>query len=259
MTVAARERCETCRHARSVHRGWDSAATRYCEVCRRRCLSSRDEDGRAARWAVLAASIFATIVLPLILVAVIAGERVERRIEAYGVAFPPRVAIVVDASGSMTGKAPSGRTLHQLAVAEARWAAERLAADDGGLRFYSFAAALTADPQGWFATPDLDRLKAALGFLRAQTVEGNTDLAGAMREVLADQELDLGVVVVTDADPDGVPALTVASIAATNAARKNPATIAVVAVCPKGVEQESVGRSIAVDGAGCYIRVTERE
>lgn len=175
----------------------------------------------------------------------VAGERPVREVPIHGRPFPNRVAILVDRSGSMAGKK------HALAVYEAMRVAEQ-AGDDGRVRFYVFEAEVLADPQGWIKLPDAESLAIARGFLKHNGPVGSTNLVGAMREVLALEERDLGVVVVTDEEPDGGATAAAAEIERLNAARPTPATIGVIGIFPSDAV---LGAAVATAGGGPYLRV----
>ena len=181
------------------------------------------------------------LLIPLLL----GGDRPVREILIHGRPFPNRVAILVDRSGSMAGKK------HGMAVHEAMRVAEQ-AGDDGRVRFYAFEDDVLADPQGWIKLPDAEALALARGFLRHHGPAGSTNLVGAMQEVLALEEPDLGVVIVTDEEPDGGALPAADEIERLNAARQHPATIGVIGIFPSSAE---LGAAVATAAGGPYLRV----
>lgn len=178
-------------------------------------------------------------------------EDVARRTCIRGVQFPERVVFLVDRSGSMDGD----RYSH--AVEETR----RLASfvDDGSkIRFFTFSESIAAEPQGWISVPDKQGLDSAISYLRGQHPAGNTDLLGAMRTVLALPGSPLGVIIVTDGDPDGEFADVAAGIAEANKARGKEAVIGILCVLPQGPTPDRFCRFVARDGGGDYVKVVPR-
>lgn len=187
---------------------------------------------------------------------------VRRDIVVYGHTFPASIVVLVDRSGSMREVGENGTLRsdrYSLAVHEARWVAEQ-ATDEGRVRFFTFAETLDSDPQGWISMPDVPRLKSALCWLSDHEPAGTTDLAGAVGAVLtALPDSPLGVVVLTDGEPDTGPESTVARIGVANSLRKEPAVIGVVVLDPRTEGHgEEFGREMAEVGGGAYVRTKGR-
>lgn len=172
--------------------------------------------------------------------------------------FPRDRVILLDASGSMSAPLTGTTgTAYARAVAEARFAAEA-AEDDGRLLFAAFNDSIEDDPQGWWKTPDAERLDASLAWLAARPVRGTTELVAAVLRYLA-LPGDLGIVVVTDADPDGGADQALEAIAARNAARPGgPAVIAFITIAPSQLVNDALGRGLAERSGGPYLRVGPR-
>jgi len=195
-------------------------------------------------------AVSASLLLVAVAIALAGGKR---EVVIRGVSFPPAVALVVDASGSMIG-ATYGRAVH-----EARRIA-MLVSDEGALRFYAFGDELYADEQGWFKTPDEEALQRAMIFLHKSGPSGpgvSTDLTGAMERVLADPKEFFGVVIITDAAPDDGARKSAEAILALNQKRASPAIIGVVAFNP-ATNGEPLGRLLCGETQGAYTRITDK-
>lgn len=179
--------------------------------------------------------------------------RTRREVVIRGHPFPPNVVVLVDASASMQGAA------YARAVREALRVAEQVG-DGGRIVFGIFGdKVLTTDPRGWYDLPDRDRTEAAALWLLNTWPDGSTPLAKAVLEVLDWPVADLGIVVVTDAEPDGGPVSAAAKITAVNQERVPPATIGVVSIDPGSKHADSFGLLVARGASGAYLRVTTRE
>lgn len=178
-----------------------------------------------------------------------------REILVRGRPFPRNVAVLVDASGSMRG------ATYEAAVSEAVSIA-RQATDDTRMRFYAFTDSVSDDPQGWIGLPDAVAVENVRSFLegRAPMNDGAaTDIPNVVAVAIADDVDPLGVVLITDGDPDSkepIAAETVRRISAMNAARSpNPALIGVIVVHPRTNLQGRVAASIARRGGGACLKV----
>ena len=202
------------------------------------------------------AMLSAVLALPL---AAIAGTR--REVVIHGQPFPDQIVILVDRSASMSADWDGGKIVrdnYARAIREARWVAEQ-ASDAGRVRFYAFNDTLAEDPQGWYAIPDADKLKGSIAWLRLIQPCENTNLAGAMEHVLALPESPLGVIIITDEQPDGGPESTAAAILELNKKRKEPAMIGVIGISPRDPEQDRFGVIVARGTGGAYVRVVEKK
>lgn len=175
----------------------------------------------------------------------------KREIVIRGCRFPAQLALIVDASGSM-----SADQKYQLAVHEALRVAEQ-AGDDGRVRFYTFGPCVQTDPHGWIKLPNADALMEVHAWFNGVAVEGTTDLAAAMDDILTLPTDPLGVIVFTDEAVDDGAGPTGDRIAAANAKRANPAVIGVVGVMPDMMD-EGLGPLMAKVTGGGYVRLREK-
>lgn len=189
----------------------------------------------------------------------LAGGR--RTIRVFGEPFPIHVCIVVDKSGSM-GYGPKPWP-YAHAIAEAMRVAMQ-ADDDGQVRFYVFSDNVAAEPQGWIKLPDAEKLAAAEGWLRSFDPSGGTNIPLAFsRAAIVDNKdvRDLGVVIVTDLDPDnsgGEPGAQAAQLAKINATRVLPAQIGILAINPSDGAHDRFGVVSATKSNGYYIRIDDQ-
>lgn len=177
------------------------------------------------------------------------GARTTREIVLYGHTFPSDVVLAIDASGSMIGQP------YAIAVREAMRVAAQ-ATDDGRVRFYTFGRKLHAEGQGWIKLPDEEALALAKDFLLhdAPTPARNTDMVGALEQILALPESPIGVVVFTDGEPDDLGTAASAILAA-NGRRPTPAILGFVTINPEREGADALGRQIAQETGGGYVRV----
>ena len=187
----------------------------------------------------------------ILLVAVLAllcvGGGYVRRTLIYGTQFPAVLIILVDNSGSMAG-AP-----YACAIRQAMWVADQ-AGDGARVRFVTFGAqvvwqdrpatrgseptrtndagvVIAADP--WIKLPDAEALALSRAWLEYQGTGGGTYLAAGVEAALAVDESPLGLVIVSDCEPDGGHDSTRKRIEIANAARKHgAATIGIISVAP---------------------------
>lgn len=178
--------------------------------------------------------------------------KITREIVLYGHTFPSDLVLAVDASGSMIGQP------YSIAVREAMRVAKQ-ATDDGRVRFYTFGHELHAEGQGWIKLPDEEALAIARAFLLqdAPTPSRNTDMVGALEQILALPESPIGVVVFTDGEPDDLKTAA-STILAANRARPAPAILGFVTINPERAEADELGREIAQEAGGGYVRVNIR-
>jgi len=181
----------------------------------------------------------------LALLCVAGGYR--RQVVLHGTPFPSTLVVLVDNSGSMA------ESPYACAIRQAMWAADQ-AGDGARVRFATFGSELVwqerpairgteptrtnaagvvvaADP--WIKLPDAEALAISRAWLQAQGTGGSTALANAVEAALSLKESPLGLIVVSDCEPDGGHEATLARIEKTNAARRGgPATIGVISVAP---------------------------
>lgn len=169
----------------------------------------------------------------------------RREVARRGTQFPRNFAILVDRSGSMIDK-------YDVAVREAVRVAED-ATDEGRACFFAFGSDVTPDPQGWIKLPDAEALALARGFLLSLQPYGRTDVVSAARDALLLPEPDLGVVIVTDEDPDGGALAAAAQVVALNEVRPSPAVVGVIGVFPR--DDLAFGHAVAAACGGGYVRV----
>ena len=182
----------------------------------------------------------------------LAGDRPRRDIVIFGQPFPPNLVILVDASGSM---AMQDGAPYAIACNEAATIALG-ATDEARVRFATFGARLDWEPQGFIRLPDLEAVKRAHGWLGEHGADGTTDLVGAMERVLALDVSPLGVVILSDEDPDSGPQEAARKITAMNAERRGgPAVIGVVSVLPTNPAHEALGRGVATKTGGSYMTI----
>ena len=192
----------------------------------------------------------AIVVFAFFGVAALAGTK--REVIIAGQPFPDTLVLLVDTSGSMGcyDRKPYKRAMREVGLIA------RQMTDAGKIRFYVFDDVLTEEPHGWIVLPDAEKVEAALLWLRARKCDGGTNLADAMDVVLALPESPLGVIVVTDCQPDGGTDSTAEEIAVANRKRKTPAIIGVTAIGPdeKG---NRFGILVAEWSGGAYVRIVE--
>lgn len=176
-------------------------------------------------------------------------KKPRRKIIVRGHTFPDRVAFLIDGSGSMEGRK------YATALKEARRIAEGVS-DDGRCRFYVFSDRLSADPQGWWLAPDLDKLDASMAFCRLAFVNGGTTMLPALEEVLRDGMDPLGVIILTDELIEENDGETVATrIRTANGRRKSPAIVGVVGIAGDGRPLPGLGAYVAEATGGTYMSV----
>lgn len=183
---------------------------------------------------------------------VLRGDRTRREILVFGQPFPQNLVILVDASGSM---AMQEGAPYALACNEAATIALQ-ATDEGKIAFFTFGARLSQEPQGFIALPNLEAVKQAHAWLSEQTPEGTTDLVNAMEKILALDVSPLGIVVLSDGDPDSGPGEAARRITTLNAERKGgPAVIGIVNVLPTNPAHEALGRGVAEKAGGGFMTI----
>lgn len=179
------------------------------------------------------------------------NRKLVREVLVHGHAFPPNVALLVDASGSMLGQP------YKLATHEAMRIAGG-ATDGARVRFFAFRSLdVLEEPQGWIKLPDLDALRAARDWLSAAEPDAmhGTNLAEAVEHVLALPDAPLGVVVISDGVPTTSGAdRTLERIAVANAERESPAVIGVVSIQIEHEEGDRLCRLIA-GGRSDFVRI----
>lgn len=167
-----------------------------------------------------------------------------------GAPFPNSITLLVDKSGSMLDN-----HAYALACMEARVLAAQTS-DGARVRFVAFSKDVEYEPQGWIALPDAEALALADAWLRSRSIHelDRTNLSGAMASVLEkDQEQSVGVVIITDAAPDGETAQVAKVVVALNQRRKHAATIGVIAINPDK-ENNCFGLIVANGAGGSYVR-----
>lgn len=184
---------------------------------------------------------------------VVADEPAPKRREliVHGYTFPETLAIVVDGSGSMAG--PS----YDIAIREAIAIATQ-ATDGSRVRVYHFSYdtfSYPSAPSAWIRLPDEEEIACARAFLISRGAHGTTGMVAALDEVLALEESPLGVIVISDADPDGGPDSAAEKIHAANLRRKEPATIGFIAIEPGRGSADRLGASVARASGGSYVRL----
>lgn len=176
----------------------------------------------------------------------------SRKTVIRGVEFPDRLVICIDRSASMSeGGSPSyARAVHEaIAIASQ-------VADDGRVLFATFAVDVEVDPDGWIKLPDAERLKLAEGWLLSQSPAGGTDLVAPVRRAcLEEAGKALGIIVLTDGDPDGSSAEEAREVARVAANRDPAAVVGALVIDPRGPKEDSFGLIVGSDGKGGYVRV----
>jgi Mg-chelatase subunit ChlD len=177
--------------------------------------------------------------------------KVTRTVVVRGHAFPPRIAILIDRSDSMSADGRYARALR-----EARRVVEQ-AGDEIHVRFACFDEGVLADPQGWYALPDDKRLEASFTFMVSLGTGGGTSIGKAVGFMLDDPTDPLGIVLITDADPnagDQCVKQDLAYISERNLARPYPAVIGVISIDP-GEPNERYGTELSRETGGGYVRL----
>lgn len=135
-----------------------------------------------------------------------------------------RIAIVLDASGSMRG-APIERARAELVTILS------LFPDDGYVKAYAFDDGAHELDGGWRQLPDAEVLNEIAAWLAGFDGAGNTNLAAGLRAALANPEDDVSVIVVTDGEVSGGNEIALDKVADAQKARAvGPAPIHVIAV-----------------------------
>jgi hypothetical protein len=186
------------------------------------------------------------------------GGDLRQQIVVRGTIFPDTLAIVVDGSGSMAGEP------FDVAIREAVLIASQ-ATDGSRVRFYHFAndtfsypPAATSTPGGWIKLPNEEEVACARAFLLSRGAYGNTQMVAALEEILALEENPLGVIVISDAEPDGGGESAAERINAANLRRKAPATIGFIAIEPGKGQADRLGANVARASGGAYVRLVKK-
>ena len=196
-------------------------------------------------WITLLASFVAAHVLP----AEAGGYR--RQVLLHGQQFPASLVVLVDNSGSMDG-AP-----YACATRQATWVAAQ-ASDGAKIRFATFGEEVVWERPGWTKLPDAEALATSRAWLLSRGTAGNTALADAVEAALALEESPIGVVVISDLEPDGGHDATRERIAKANAARKSPATIGIISVAP-GRDAKKVALLVAEAAGGPVVELEAKK
>ena len=152
----------------------------------------------------------------------------RRSVVLHGTQFPEALLVLVDNSGSMGGDP------YACAIRQARWVVEQ-ATDGARVRFAAFGGEVVwqeADPSKWTKLPDAEAVGVAVAWLQHRGTGGSTAMAHAVEAALAVEEPQIGVVVISDCEPDGGHDDTRARIERANARRKERAVIGVISVAP---------------------------
>lgn len=189
--------------------------------------------------------------------ACLAGDKLRRELVLNGVNFPNTMVILVDKSRSMEDYGKDA-----ISVANAMWVAEQ-ATDSGRVRFAAFDSDIRYwfPESGWIKLPDKERLKSARLWLRSLKPGGGTNL-GRVVEQAIEETADvpapqpLGLVLVTDEDPDGYTQGNIDHILEANSERK--AVIGIIAVKP--LERcDQLGEAVAKSSGGPFLRIVPAE
>lgn len=182
------------------------------------------------------------------------GGGYTRRTVLHGQQFPDALVVLVDNSGSMDG-AP-----YACAVRQAVWVTEQ-AGDGARVRFATFGSEVVwqHEPGKWTKLPDAEAVAIARAWIQHRGTAGNTGLAEAVEEALRLDESPLGVVVISDCEPDGGHEATRARIERANAARKGGRAVVGVISVAAGADAKKFAILVAEAAGGPVVELEAKK
>lgn len=181
------------------------------------------------------------------------GGKKKREFVYQGLPFPSDITIILDKSYSMTEENKS-----QWALTEARTIVE-YASDDGTVKFIGFNSSIYTDPQGRYKLPDKEKTDKTFEFFSGQDDIAGTNIVGAVKVALKDEIKDLGIIIITDGDPDGDTKDAAKQIVKLNSERDPPAVIGVVIIKPTIGTGDEFGKIVSTGCKGDMMQIIEKK
>lgn len=160
------------------------------------------------------------LALLIVFVGFASADDVRRKLMIRGVQFPENLIILIDNSSSMDCKIGEDTPTKYVLACRAAMEVVHQSTDGMRVKVGVFGHSLKWDSQGWIPLPDGTALDNVAFFFACNAPDrGNTALAEAVCDTLKTDVNPLGILIITDGEPDNGVESTVTKIAIANEAR----------------------------------------